>query len=354
MRLKYIDAVKGLGMLFIMWGHIINFYEYASWWGSSFKIVVFYTVSGYLLSLRSKNDADALKTPVKKLVASLGIPYVFYSLAALTVALAAFLMGAVTGESVLEKLVATLTFAGVSTLWFLPSMFIGRVLFDLSYRHKIKGLIRVILLLLIPLLLCLVSIKLKELSDEGIVGQGFLGIPVVLLKGVTAFWFVSVGFESGLCLDAIKQKYRVLLSVTAVAIASVLAFTNRGIDLNCGDFGVRPIMFFVTGTLFSLGLTEIFKFLGNWIPFRFLSFVGRNSLFIMATHLPLYIVPAVSAVVDKFFVRRTMTLCYIRSFIILISVLVIESVLIVIKNRAVRFIRSRTQNQKIKKLISYI
>lgn len=355
MRLKYIDAVKGFGMLFIMWGHIINFYEYASWWGSSFKVVIFYTVSGYLLSLRSNDGITFPKTPVKRLAATIGIPYVFYSLLSLAVSCVMLSVGSLTAQELADKFIATVTLSGISTLWFLPSMFIGRALFDALYNRKGLRWLKIIFLLLLPPILCLVSVKYKELIAASIrISEILQNIYLVLLKGVTALWFIAIGFEGGVIEGKIKEKYSMILSVCAVGAASVLAFTNRGIDLNYGDFGIRPIIFFATGTLFSLGLTGVFRFLGKRLSFPITGFIGRNSLFIMATHLPLYIVPAVSLVIDRLFVRRTLALCYLRSIIILVIVLLIEAVLIAIKNKTVTMLYKRLRNDKIKKLLSYI
>lgn len=49
-RIGYVDAAKGLGMLLIMLGHITKYDNPVDLWMSSFKVVIFYIMSGFLMS----------------------------------------------------------------------------------------------------------------------------------------------------------------------------------------------------------------------------------------------------------------------------------------------------------------
>ena len=49
-RIGYVDATKGLGMLLIMFGHVTEYDNPVDLWMSSFKVVIFYIMSGFLMS----------------------------------------------------------------------------------------------------------------------------------------------------------------------------------------------------------------------------------------------------------------------------------------------------------------
>ena len=50
-RMQYIDQAKGIGMLMIILQHISNTENFILTFGNSFKIIIFFIISGYLFSL---------------------------------------------------------------------------------------------------------------------------------------------------------------------------------------------------------------------------------------------------------------------------------------------------------------
>lgn len=349
MRLKYIDCAKGFSMLFILWGHIVKFSDPVSVWSSSFKATLFYIVTGYLLSLRCEEKGR--KTPVGKLALSSGVPYAFYSVLAVVAAMAMGLVKKSPPEIFYEKLIATFTLNGISTLWFLPSMFFGRFLFERLYNEKANTIFKGIFFIATPLVLCFAV----KLADETALNDVF-PFTYVVIKAVVAFWFMCVGFEGGRFFGDYREnrKIKTAISFALLIAGSVVAFFNKCVDINNISFGVRPILFFVSGCACSFGIIGIFAFVCEKLDCRLLRFVGENSLFIMVTHLPLYISAVVTYIVVRIMTPIGMTQLYICVICIMIVLLIVEAVLIVLKKKTVGFIEARLNSGKIKKLIKYI
>lgn len=120
-RISFIDTAKGLGMILVVWGHIVstgllNQIIY------SFHMPFFFFVSGYLLQLKQKElSYDFIRKGVKRLIA----PYAVFSLMYLL-----FYEIPVNKEGLVEvgyMLYQTLCCRGMAPLWFLPSLFVAEV-----------------------------------------------------------------------------------------------------------------------------------------------------------------------------------------------------------------------------------
>ncbi len=347
MRLKYIDSAKGLAMLLIVWGHTVTFSDPVSQWASAFKISLFYIVTGLLLGFRAK-DGVARKTSVMKLLLSMGVPYVFYSLLSLGAAMVMMLIEKRDFDFIIDKIILTVTLNGVSTLWFLPSIFFGRLLFERLMCRKVAMALKVVSAVVLPVLL-VISAEYISVSGLNKVVQSLL---LVILKVFVAFWFIGVGFEIGQRMNA-KESSETKGFLTALVFlicGSITAFFNRGVDLNNGIFGSRPLLFFLSGVLCSLGIIGVFAFVCERKPCRITEFTGKNSLFIMVTHLPLYIVPIVSMVISAFVKAEGIAFDYFRAVIAFVLVLGIEWVLISVKIR----VTAKVKSEKISELFKYI
>lgn len=59
-RLNYIDQAKGIGILLIMIGHVSFNYGMISIPAAYYKIVLFYVISGMMISLNEKPNPPAM------------------------------------------------------------------------------------------------------------------------------------------------------------------------------------------------------------------------------------------------------------------------------------------------------
>lgn len=355
MRLKYIDSAKGFCMLLILWGHTVSFYEPVFQWGTAFKVTFFYIVTGYLLGMRSSQENPTDKTPVKKLLLSNGVPYVFYSVLSLVASAAIMILFRQPVSFFTEKLLLTVTLAGVSTLWFLPTMFFGRYLYERLFAANTMKVLKGIFLVSAPFVICFAAQILQDFTDVPF--KEVLSLVFnVIIKALAAFWFISVGSVAAGYLKRFVEKPVVKYAIFMILLisGSVLAFINEGVDFNRVAFGSVPILFFVTGVFCSFGIIGVFELITKKLSCRFTSYIGKNSLFIMVTHHPLYIVTAVSLVTKKLIVADSVVNGYLLAVITMIAVLIIEFAMIKIKNIVVSSLNKKLKNEKVKTLLKYI
>ena len=79
-RIKYIDLCKGLGILMVTWGHITKLDNPVDTWAASFKMAIFFVAAGYLIRYADSYRTQTLKGYAVKLLKSLMLPYVLFSI----------------------------------------------------------------------------------------------------------------------------------------------------------------------------------------------------------------------------------------------------------------------------------
>ncbi len=79
-RIKYIDLCKGLGILMVTWGHITKLDNPVDTWAASFKMAIFFVAAGYLIRYADSYRTQTLKGYSVKLLKSLMLPYVLFSI----------------------------------------------------------------------------------------------------------------------------------------------------------------------------------------------------------------------------------------------------------------------------------
>ena len=195
-RIDFIDVAKGIGMFLIVWGHVSYLTTSIETIFNTFKITLFYVVSGILISVNldnkkylESNQKEIMKHRFHRLMK----PYYFYSFITLVISIVPY---AVNKHMVLfyDDIYATVTCRGISTLWFLPTLYLGYYLFDkLKLLNKIA---QYVLIIFIPILCCLfivcrgyfekcTSVLLFKIVDYPL---------MVFVKSIIACWFIYLGF----------------------------------------------------------------------------------------------------------------------------------------------------------------
>ena len=83
------------------------------------------------------------------------------------------------------------------------------------------------------------------------------------------------------------------------------------VDLNTLNLGKFPLLFFVCGFLGAVFIIGIcINIEKRKISLSFFRFLGQNSLFIMATHAPLYICKIVSIVLSRLWTVNDIGMSY--------------------------------------------
>lgn len=267
---------------------------------------------------------------------SLLIPYFFYSVICIIFSLIICLIKHEDLDSVFVGLINTISFRGISTLWFLPSLFIAILLHKLL--HKVDLKIQSILIVIIPLAFIIYTELVTIVIDESDYAKYFVFcIVLTLLKGLIAYWFYEVSF---LLLPKVldnKQSNTVLIfAVMTFLIFSCVAILlkDTSIDFNNFNFGKYPILFWGFGLIISFDIVVLLKNIS--CQSKALGWIGKNSLFIMCTHLIFFIVPITNKVIGKIlfkgeFSNRLEYVIFVS--INLFIVMLIESIMIMIWNK---------------------
>lgn len=272
-HLGFVDATKGLGILAVIWGHMDYLWSTSSVWFSSFKLAVFFVVVGLLKARRyeARGQEESCGAVWGKRLYSLVIPYGVYSLLAILAHLA---FAAVRHQGIREALggdiFLTITLRGIATLWFLPTLLLAELLFAAIRPESRSRSVKLLLCILMPVLLWAVC------------------------------WFMLCGYYIYRHLDP-KRLSRPLILVVLLAVNLGLSLLSPKLDFNSFRLGRFGLVFYVNGVLGSVALLELLRYLEGRVSLRPLIWCGKNSMFLMATHLPWYIAPVLVAVGKRFY-----------------------------------------------------
>lgn len=285
-RKKYIDYAKGLGLFMVMYGHVTPLGNTFDKWGSSFKLSIFFIVSGYLLAHSGKITVTDTKSFIVKSLRSMLIPYCWFSLIAIIYKLfIAYMKGRALKSLFIENLYITLTLRGISALWFLPSLLIGEILFYFVLKNKTT--VKVISALTAPFIGYAAYIVLLNLEGS-LSGRMYkiFSMPILTVgKGILGFWFVMVGYYGyKLCTRVKDYKIRGSIGIFLFILNIILFRFNNKIDMNNLKLGERPWLFFVCGIIASFGAILMFELIEKYVNLSILGYCGKNSLIIMCTH----------------------------------------------------------------------
>lgn len=305
-RLDYLDMAKGIGIFLVILGHIEYLEENVMIFIYSFHMPLFFVIGGILAYGKGERVVEP-KAVMKKRAAGTMVPYISFSLMLLTMYVFEYLIQPerITGQELLRRFIDGITGYGLHTLWFLPVYFGAGSLFILiRYYFQKKayceyGIGAVILVLAILSLWLIYSFQLNQYPamEKHIfyqIGMNLLILAFRIFLVLPFFWigwhYARLGSHHG------KNGWAFAGGVAVFALGVLLSQQASILDLHY--LYMKPIHY-VTAAALSLGLLTILKF----FPFsRILSYLGRNSLIIMCTHGPMYVLYYVS--LGMFFVRK--------------------------------------------------
>ena len=334
-RLGYPDKAKGLGMLMIMLGHLSYLSEPVFSFCASIKILIFYIVSGYLFAYK-EDIGENVVTKNEYLIRrshSIGIPYLIFSAAALAADLVFALISGSDISAVLRRdLMYTITLKGVSTLWFLPTIFFADAIF--VFGDRIIKKLRYPILFILPLAAHFICkgyrLTVYPIKDDGAVQAVMDGAVGVISKSIIALGFVVYGYVLYTALKNIpKNFYTVMFACVGLIVVIILTRINRGIDLNNVKCGKFPAMYIFNGYLCGTVIMFLLKCFDDKADLRLLSFIGKNSLFIMATHLPWKLCLVIKKAFGAVYTARKADLTYYLILLCALAVLLLAEYLMI-------------------------
>lgn len=263
-----LDSAKGILILMVVYAHCFT-EGIAHDFFFSFHMPAFFVISGITGVLSSEHDASLGKA-VCKLLRTTGIPFFFFELLGIAQELIrsgfvqswkGFVFNTVTMRcnNVVDWFLCALFFA---KLFSLPAV---KLLRKATEKHIADSIYTA---LSVAMMVAAVFIPKTE---------PFFW--TVLRKTIIANGFISVGFR----LSDILRKKMLPAGIAAFLIALFISSFKLG---NTGINGLRfdtPVLFLAAALLGSYGIIQI----GSLCCWKPLMWLGRNSLIIMGTHIPI-------------------------------------------------------------------
>ena len=350
-RLDYLDLAKGIGILIVMLGHFPvdgephisrQLYDFIF----SFHMPLFFIITGIIFGYNRKWEKQTFKELFIKKLKTIIYPYFTLSAAALilqTLEMVFLHFGSPFDLQV--TVIRTLTFRGYNALWYLPALFFSEIVFFALEKLRVN---RFIFVAVTPVITSLLAVYVYpvvwQIGNESTLGNIFF---LVFLYSVRAFLtcvFIYAGFFAYKLLSSDtldKHPVYVFSAGLLLLTADIVLFRfNSSINV-CFLMIGNPFLYYICS--FSGSFAVILMCRAFPIKLRLMSFIGINSLVIMATHnrapidFAFYFETLIKKVCSfiNFFPPQLLRLAVV--FIILV---VIEIVIVLIINRFLPFVKS--------------
>lgn len=260
-RVKYYDAAKGVLIILVIIGHVIDL-DTCYWlrsWIYSFHMPAFFIISGMIYEpnqLSQRTYKEFINKKAKRLL----IPYVLFETAG------AFLIMLCKGTEYLNingYLYNMVTInCNLVVDWFLPTLFFSEILFLFVIKQNPK--MRFVLFTLIFVL----GLAMPEYFHNHYIT-------------CIARCFIGCGFMLiGSCCRNILKKVSVIWIVSAFGLSLIIAYFNGFVSL-VGCIYNNPVLYVAGGVLGTVSMLGVSRFIDS----KMICEIGKNSLIIMGTHL---------------------------------------------------------------------
>lgn len=293
-RLNWLDVVKGIGILFVVIGHVYIEDGIFSRIIHGLNVPLFFLASGYL-SAYQREWEKGKKEILDKKIRSILRPYILFSAVVMVWLLVRFFIfhyGSI--KEILHCLADIFCLEGISVLWFLSALFIGEIIFlfseqGVAKQQKPSGKCLIILFVLFTFA-AFFAVHFIEWAENilgGVLMKVILKASRIAARGVVAAVFMLLGAmirqaEETLAEKEILTKRLWIMGIILCGIPAVVGLWYNGQrDFHYLSFGCFPL-YLLNGFLGFLTISFIARLgFGRWI----LRFLGQNSLIIMGTHL---------------------------------------------------------------------
>lgn len=274
-RVKEIDVLKGMLILFVVIGHypfIDPRLKQIIFW---FHIPLFFVISGYFFKRKEINDIMFYKNTFRKYI----IPYISYFLL-----VTIFIERNLNIKSVIRFLYGGRMQAGV--YWFMPCLFITIVVFNFLLNKCSKKVNIIILFISI----IIASLESLIFSQTGKSIKLPLNIDVCLLTLV----YFSIGFylKDIIIKFIYKDKKYKLISIFSTILCSVsiiLSFVGKFgyiIDMKYSQYS-NIFLNLLLPVIFGIVLIKLSTIINKTFIANIFIYLGKNTLSIMFLHVPI-------------------------------------------------------------------
>lgn len=283
MRERYVDMLKGLSILCITFLHYENgvLPKNLNIFIGSFMISAFYVTSGWVSAMRS--NKQSLKELVKKRWKQLGVPYLWWTLIILLFDFVLYAFGYFDLRYIGGEFYKAITLRGIGTLWFLPALFGGEVIW---YWIKRQDNFWIIILALV-VTACYNYYYGIFSSGKNEVFHRLVDAPFRTISNMLHAWVgIAFGYYSWIFLKKYLQKANtIIIMVMGSALCCFAYLTANHLPKSLSFcWGFLAPLFGPLGFLLLMKAFQKLKVL------NILNFWGRNSLNLMVTHYSIILV----------------------------------------------------------------
>ncbi|WP_026488650.1 acyltransferase family protein [Butyrivibrio sp. XBB1001] len=268
-RLSYIDVFRGLGIIFMMMGHV-GIWTEGSYYIHAFNMPMFFAASGFFYD-HEKKKYNSFRNFIKNKARAIIIPYFVFGI--LFYVIDAVIYGAGIEKFLKLFWINTSGLSIVGAIWFLSAIFFVFVIYW-GIDHAINNtFVKIVLVLL--------------LFTIGYSIHQFFGIelPWALNQAMVGVLFYFIG---DLSFRLQEQRFiKILFNMNYIAtfilaiIGGILIFMNEEANIRTENYGIVPLFLInaLLGMLVWINISKyIDRFFGKSFIGRFVQSVGRNSI----------------------------------------------------------------------------
>ena len=283
-RIDYLDAAKGIFIIFIIAGHRLLGADSVVRYLYSMGVAPFFLITGFLSAYKKEWEEPLGKTAAKK-ARKLLYPFVTFSVINLLWNVLYYKVVFTTQipeNSFRTMLLYTVTTYGYNALWYLPCVFCGTLLFFALRRTKHHDLLWAVL--------AVGFLVFYILFDKKLTGLGIISYIYCYLFRIVAATVILYGgsllFRVFRNLNKTRENLLLLICAAFSAVIAVLyqlypeQFTIANLAVH--RMG-NPYVYFVTAASNTTVILLLCKKLLK--RSRVLTYFGRNSLVLMALHM---------------------------------------------------------------------
>ena len=311
-RKTYLDTTKGIGILLVVAGHILNIKDLNNWI-YSFHIPLFFIVSGITLGISNSWKEKTIRQNIVSKAKSLLWPYLTFSIISLIMTL--ILYGI---RTTIRFTISTIIFDGVLVLWFLPALFISNILF-IIIEKTIKRLYIKIILIMIMMAVTVCFSQVDYLQYEQRLLKWSLAFVCVLVRGINGCVYVYIGYTLHK-ITTLKPKLLSSLNLMIYLILSIVfhsfLFLKNSVDFHFTKIGT-PILYYTNAILGSLIIISLSFLIDKKIKLHILPWYGRNTIIIFGLHL------IIKKILDLFFENKSFSKLILFSVVLIINTILI-------------------------------
>lgn len=268
-RLTYIDIFRGIGIVFMVMGHI-GFGDFFDFFIHAFHMPMFFFVSGMFYKKKSETELktiDYIKIKAKSLL----VPYIVVGL--LHYVIWMFVnWDNISPDPLIHLLWINTTNLPMGSIWFLTALFITQVVYFFIDRYVASAIIKNILIIIISLLGNFETIILPFRLPYSI-GPAFVGV------GLFHIAHILVEHSENIRIKKMLNMPLIMGVISAIGVTA-LVFCNGYVNMRTGIYSIVPLFWINAVGAIIVGI-NFAKYAENILPSpvnAWLELIGKRSI----------------------------------------------------------------------------